>query len=61
MSLEIGKTYKFKEDIDRKEFSFGYTQGRFIGYNTDQWPRFALGECIVCVMNVADENFVEVV
>jgi hypothetical protein len=61
MNLEIGKIYRFKDEIDRKNFSFGYTKGRFIGYSKNEWPMFILNENrnTQCAINATDENFME--
>ena len=63
MKLEIGKVYKFREDLEgREDLSFGYTKGCFLGYAGGGWPRFMLNveRGTECIINATDENFVEV-
>ena len=60
MILQIGKIYKFIEGM-RKDFSFGYERGCFIGYTKSNWPRFMLNveKGTECFINATAENFVE--
>lgn len=61
MNLEIGKIYEFRKDIDRRDFSFGYKKGVFIGYTKGDMPRFILNveRGTECFINATDDNFIE--
>jgi len=57
--MEIGKRYRFKNELDDKRFPFGYSRGMFIGYTKAYWPLFALNveKGTTCIVNAKDDNF----
>jgi len=57
--MEIGKIYKWKDEVDDGRFPFGYKQGCFIGYDGTGWAYFMLNveKGTTSLINATDENF----